>query len=305
MSARREGSWQQFRAAVEEFHIESGEVGENGDNADDLTTSDLPVYQVVRLELQRLGHVEFDKDRNWRVVPPALATIQREGQWVGVVCGARSPKIREDLKALGGWVSCDTLHVPGMPDRLRLLSERFEKLRSAAESIGLFVQENAPVSVLAAVPPVDDPRSRVPAEPPAGPGWMIEGFSTSTLRWCQAKQGDVERVRTGLFRFRMRYQRFHFLRWRSMTFSVPVQVGKYAVMRRRKRRRLLTYDVQRATLSVPAICRPPLLIERALVLCSGLRPRFDQSSGRVEYTDVPWDIARLAAELLRQEVQRR
>jgi hypothetical protein len=45
------------------------------------------------------------------------------------------------------------------------------------------------------------------------------------------------------------------------------------------------------------------LIERALVLCSGLLPHYDQSSGWIEYTGVPRDVARLAAQLLCQEVQ--
>jgi len=308
MSARREGSWQQFRAAVEELHIESGDASENGGDTDNSTASDLPLYQAVRLDLQRLGHVEFfstSTDKDWRVIPPVLPTLQSGEQWMGVVCGARYPVLYDKLRAPNGSVSCEVLDVRGMPDRIRLFSNSFEELRAAARSIGFLVQENAPTAVLSAIPPVDDQRSRVRAEPPEVPGWLIEKFSAGSLRWRQAERKEVERTQTGLFRFRMRYQRFHFLRWKGGSFRVHVQVGKYALLRYRRRRRILNYDIQRAVLSVPAICRPPFLIERALVLCSGLLPRYDRSSGRIEYAGIPKDVARLAAQLLCQEVQTR
>jgi hypothetical protein len=138
---------------------------------------------------------------------------------------------------------------------------------------------------------------------------MIERFVPSTLRWTarnhqnerELEFGDVSKCRTGLFRFRMKYQRFHYLRWRERTYSVHVQVGKYAVLRHRRVRNLLQYDPSQCMLSVPVSCRPPLLIERALILCTGLLPHFDKTAGRLEYA-VPRDIARLAAGLLRQEI---
>ena len=99
----------------------------------------------------------------------------------------------------------------------------------------------------------------------------------------------------------MKYQRFYYLRWRGRNYKVPVQVGKYAVMGTRGAG--LSYDAARGILSVPAICRPPLLVERALVLCSGVLPHFDPSSGRVAYAEVPPDVARLAAQLLCQEMR--
>ena len=52
---------------------------------------------------------------------------------------------------------------------------------------------------------------------------------------------------------------------------------------------------------LPVGCRAPLLIERALVLRTGLLSPVLRGSG-IEYADVPPDIARLAAGLLRQEI---
>ena len=109
------------------------------------------------------------------------------------------------------------------------------------------------------------------------------------------------KTRTGFFQFLMKHQRFYYLRWHGHTYSVPVQVGKYIVMRRK--RGLIAYDATTRALSLPASCRPPLLIERALVLCSGLLPAFDASSRRLEYTCIPPSVARLASQLLWQEVR--
>jgi hypothetical protein len=301
MSARRLGSWQQFRAAVEEFHAEA-----DGDGEDDATKNDpardLPLYQQVRFGLQRLGHVEFSgAESAWRVVPPALSVVT-EKRLKAIVCGARSPGIIDRLNKIGGDISWDVHEQSGMPTRIRLLANRIEDLESVAEAMGFFIQVNAPQALLAAIPPVDDPRSRIPMEPPAGAGWTVERFSPSSLKWSQVERTDLDKTRNGLFRFKMKYQRQYYLRYQWRTFTAPVQVGKFAVLRGKKRK-LFMYSNRRNILSVPAICRPPLLIERALILCSGVLPMVDKSSGLIEYIQVPFEIVRAAMQLLRQEVQ--
>ncbi len=308
MSARGEGSWQQFRSAVEQFHGDSPESLDNGDAGDDVTVGDLPVYQTVRLALERLAHVEFSSAgsaRRWRIVPPALALSGQGAQWIGVLCGARPPALMEELDRLPGALVRDVQVIPGLPDRVRLLASTQEVLYQASELLGLLAQRDAPSALLAAIPPVDDPRSRHPSKAPLVPGWTIHRFVPATLKWEIARYQDVPEAKTGLFRFVMRYQRFHYLQWRGETFWVPVQVGKYAILRRKRIRGIVWYDQARAVLAVPLTCRPPLLIERALVLCSGFLPRFDRTTGRLEYSEVPPGVAQLAAELLRQRVETR
>lgn len=308
MSARGQGSWQRFRSGVEEFHVEPVDSEQDGETGDDATVGDLPLYQAVRLGLERLAHVEFvssGTERRWRVVPPALAVSQQGAEWVGILCGARSPSLGDELRRLPDTLSWDVREMPGMPDRMRLTAPNPEELYRAGERLGLLTQRDAPASLLAAIPPMDDPRSRYAADAPSVPGWTIQRFSPSTLRWEGADYTHVCEAKTGLFRFRMQYQRFHFLRWRGRTFRVPVQVGKYAVLRRSRVRRLVWYDRERAVLSVPVTCRPPLLIERALVLCSGLLARLDPAAGRLVYSQVPPSIAQIAAALLRQEIENR
>lgn len=306
ISARNRGSWSQFRSAVEQFHVEHDKYGDNGENIDDTTKSELPVYQRVRFGLQRLAHVEFSspsEEADWRVVPPSLAIHIQDRKWLGVLCGARSPELLENLNNFNGNLSIVSEEIPGMPDRILMTCADLNTLVDLASDEGIAFQVDAPASVLTAIPSVDDLRCRFPAEPPEGPGWVIEKFSTSKLGWKAAESGDLSRVSTGLFRFRMKYQQFYLLRWRGGTFKVQVQVGKYAVLRHRRVRGLLQYNFKQKLLSVPLSCRPPLLIERALVLCTGLLPKLEKDSGRLVYTEIPIRVARIAAELLRQEIQ--
>ena len=304
LSAKGQGSWSQFRGAVEELCVEQDEGAPSADDEGDrpaTTTSDLPVYQQVRFALQRLAHVEFfcsQVDQGWRVVPPVIALLpSRPGE--GLLCGARSPHL---LEGLGRLDDLDVIGAesPRMPQRLSLRGTP-RAVWSAAAQLGILVQEEAATAILSGVPGVRSPGTWFSTAIPETPGWTVHRFSSSRLRWTETTGTDAKVARTGLFRFVMKHQRFYYLRWRDRTYRVPVQVGKYAVMRRR--RGLLAYDATTETLSIPAVCRPPLLIERALILCSGLLPGFDPASDRVGYTSVPPDVARLAAQLLRQEVR--
>ncbi len=279
------------------------------DNAEEFEfgTGDLPVYQAVRLGLQRLGHVEFFSSTagaDWRVVPAAMAINRvNDTSFVGILCGARPPDLRQHLNASNKLASWDATEQSGLPDRIRVFASSADELTDVATSLSFLSQLDAPESLLAAIPPVDDARSRVPAEPPLTPGWDIHRFSPESLSWKVADAGDLTRVRTGLFRLRMRFQQFYFLKWHRRFFSTHVQVGKYAVLHDRRIRRLVEFSPHSHTLSVPVTCRPPLLVERALVLCSGCLPTLVPGSARLQYSCVSRSVARLASGLLRQELQ--
>ncbi len=299
LSAKGDGSWSQFRAAVEELHVQV-QPSSDDDSEAERPGSDLPVYHEVRLTLQRLAHVEFrpgDAGHAWRVVPPSLAFMPGRGP-CGLLCGARSVAL---LERLGETADLDVLDVEGMPQRVVVRGESEADLAARARALGLHIQESAPVTILCAAPGVRETASWATAEVPATPGWTVHRFSPLQLRWAAIQQDEVGHGAAGLFRFVLKHQRFYYLRWRGGTYQIPVQVGKYAVMGRRQG--ALSYDADTKILSVPAVCRPPLLIERALVLCSGSLPQFDPTSSRVEYTDVPRDVMRLAAQLLYQEVR--
>ena len=300
LSAKGEGSWSQFRGAVEALCVEQDEGSQISDELDraGANGSDLPVYQRNRFALECLGHVEFEADRRWRVVPPVVALLpNNSGE--GVLCGARSSGLLERLDRVG------ELHVtrtdgPGMPQRL-VVRGTPQAVVLAASQLGILVQVNTPTAILSAVPVVRDPTTWHRTEIPETPGWTVHRFSSTHLRWIESMKADMMNRRTAFFRFMMGHQRFYYLRWRGETYGVPVEVGKYVVMR--KTRGLVAHDAARRTLSVPVSCRPPRLIERALVLCSGLLPALDAPSRRLVYTCIPPNVAHLAAQLLMQEAR--
>ena len=125
-------------------------------------------------------------------------------------------------------------------------------------------------------------------------------FSSSQLRWSEVQVGDAIQASSGFFRFNLKFQWLYYLKRHGHSYRVPVQVGKFVVMRRRHG--IVEYDSASRTFRARVSCRPPLLVERGLVLCSGLLPNLSSDSLWLEYTDVPRGDARLAAQLLCQEL---
>jgi len=309
MSARRQGSWQQFRTAVEELHMADSDGDAQGGAEEDAADQyALPLYQALRLNLQRLGHAEFFAGAggsDWRVAPPSLAVTEHARGWLGVVAGARSPRLLQRLKDAATPTELETLSVPACPDHLRIVASELRTLAGIAQRVGLLLQHDAPAAILMSLPPVDDPTVRRLTDLPFGADWRIEQWSASDLGWRAATRDEALSTSLGLFRFSLRHQRHVLFCFRGAAFQVPGQVGKYIVLRRR-RRQVLHYDAAHRRLSVPASCRPPFLVERALILCSGLPPSYEAGSaatGVLRYSDVPEAIASLASALLRQELR--
>lgn len=310
MSARRRGSSAQFRAAVKELHLGADpEVDEEGDDVPD--QSPLHLYQTLRFNLQRVGHAEFfagaGEGAEWRVTPPALAVTRHAHGWFGVVAGARSLSLIDRLHSAADRHGAElrVLALASYPDQMMITADTQGTLAAVAEQAGLLLQDDAPAALLASLPPVDDPRVRHPFELPFGSDWKIERFSPDDLVWRPATLDDARATSAGLFRFSLRYQRHVLFCCKGAAARVPGQVGKYLVLRRR-RRHVLRHDAQSRTLSVPASCRPPFLVERALILCSGSPPSYEgggQRVGSLQYPEIPEDIAAIAAALLRQELR--
>ena len=305
MSARRQGSWQQFRAAVEELHVGgNGDSVEEDDNGPDQFA--LPLYRALRFNFQRLGHAEFFAgagESEWRVTPPCLAVCQTSAGWLGILVGARSRRLLQRLDAVTGLATHEVVEYPAHPDQIIFTATDLAALQDVARGASVSVQMNAPAALLASLPSVDDPSLRHPRQIPFGVGWRIDRFSATSLGWRTASLDDVCTVRRGLFRFSLGHQRYTLFCTHGVAYSIPGQVGKYLVLSRRKRRQVLSYDAQRCSLSVPASCRPPFLIERALVLCSGRPPDYEGGArgGLLRYTDISHGVASFAAALLRQE----
>jgi hypothetical protein len=295
LSARREGSWRQFRQAVQELHSSSGETDFENDD-------EFPLHQQLRLNLQRLAHVEFFAlgcDDGWRVAPPTLAVHSASDGVRGILCGARSPELWNRVIQSAELLTSQILDLPGSPQIIRIDAPEASALSELADRTGLLVQKDAPLAMLLQLPPCSPPKQGYRAsEFPQGADWIIHYFDSRSLVWREGNRCKADTVSIGVFRFRIYFQKpRYFLRWKGITFEMSRAVALYVLLHRH-RHKVLRYNPQAASLSVPAICRPPLLLERALVLCSGLPPSYE--GGRLTYSDVPHSIAKVASELLRQ-----
>lgn len=295
LSARREGSWRQFRQAVEELHSSEGETSCEAND-------EFPLHQQLRLDFERLAHVEFfaaECENGWRVAPPTLATHSVSGGVRGVLCGARSPALRERVARGAEKFKGQVLDALDVPDVIRIVGEDVAGLEELAARVGILFQADAPFAILTHLPPCDPPsRMRSASEFPHGSDWTMHEFDAQKLAWCKIERREAQKVRFGVLRFLIHFQRpRYFLRWKDSTFEMPRAVALYALLHR-YRRDVLRYNRDAAALSIPAICRPPRLLERALVLCSGLPPVY--ADGQLTYLELPPEVVRLAAELLRQ-----
>jgi hypothetical protein len=299
MSAKGSGSWQQFRSAVEQLNMAS-EGSEHEDAG-----SDLPVYQLLRLNLERLAHAEFFWDEtapDWRVCPPSLAVTETESGWMGILSGARSVATLARLSAASGPCVMTTETYAMTPLSRKICATSETAIAAVAERANIAIQLDAPKSILRCLPDIDTLLQ--PAERPFGKDWRVERFSTRALRWKPSQIAHSLKASAGLFRYTLGYRRFCVFVSAGDAFSVSPQIGKFLNLRRRGKS-VLRYDPERLELTFPASCRPPILIERALVLSSGILPSETRDSSGVSlaYSRISPTIASLAATRLCQDLR--
>lgn len=303
LSARKQGSWPQFRSAIENLDLAEDAVESSED-------AGLPLHQRVRYNLERLGHVEFDAAEcgdGWRIVPPVLALSKHDNKAVGILCGARTRRLLEAIEKAATGCLFERLPHAACPDVIRIQADRAEALADFAKQQGILCQLDAPAALLSRLAPADSLKAlRREPLPSSGKDWEVKRFTIENkkMRWQTATVPEANAAGAeGLFRFTRFQTPQYFLREHGETIRVPGALGKYYVLFRR-RRHVLRFDRKRESLSLPAIFRPPMLTERALVLCSGFPPSLDvmHRRPRLTYRDIPEEIAATAAEVLKQDL---
>lgn len=289
MSARTSGSQQSLRAKIAELR-----PGGPGTSA---------TFRQAEWDFSSLGHAEFGAAAdgpNWRIAPPVLAAGGYTGPCRAILCGARSLRLLESLVRRAGDETITIEEQPRAPDVVAVSAPSAHDLAALAASLGLPIQWNAPIAILlSATPPGAIPLDRISM--PIG-GWSVSRFSKSQLSWVESSAREAADVARGLFRFRAdRQPTCHVLVERGEFYACDPASAKYRVLHRaRRRRRPLLYDGNTAELTVPVSCRPPALVERALIVGSGRLPVF--RNGRIVYGRVDWGLAASVAAFLGQRL---
>lgn len=293
LSARREGSWGQFRSAVEEI------ISGKPDGADE----NIACHQEMRFALEQLGHVEFegrDGDRGWWVAPPMLAVSQQPDGFLGVVCGARSSSLVARLKGVSG-PRCEILESSSHPSVIRLSASEIGPVSQAAEDVGLGFQRDTPVRILSRTVRVERLSGSRPGQFPFGKDFEVSRFvvGRTGCKWVPSSNSEATEATEGLYRF-IRFQiPEHYLKQGRRILKVDGQTAKFFLLAQR-RRQVLRYDHRSRTVTVPGICRPPLLIDRALALCTGFPAAYEPKRRTLTYAGISEEIAGTAASLLSQ-----
>src|SRR5207302_1475888 len=90
LSARGSGTWSRYQGALDDMQPD-GTDDEDAIPVDSSSRKRLSLDHRIRLNLERLGHVEFFREQfphGWRIVPPTLScTVTKHGA-IGILCGA-------------------------------------------------------------------------------------------------------------------------------------------------------------------------------------------------------------------------
>ncbi len=291
LSARRSGSWSQYRLAIERFQATLDSSGE----IEGETVGSLPEHQTIRQNLERLAHVEFfTSGGEWRVTPPTLA---HNGDGHAMLCGARTPNILRDLRTASTTFTLSTTLQAKAPDAL-VLAVNEDQAAACAADVRIRFQASAPSTILKTMPPLDDPRYWRPAILPVGQGWEVDRFCVPELVWRSSSLATAIGHSGGLFRFQLAHDRRYFFCANGEIFAIDdPQSGKYLSIAGTGQR-FLSYDETQRCLTVSGMMRPPLLVERALILCAGILPTYILEKRALQYENIPAEIFQLAARAL-------
>lgn len=301
LSAIGDGTWARYRAALDELAVPRTAEDPMDDIDEDVPVKgSLPQHLRIKFNLERLGHAEFfrsDFKNGWRVVPPTLVSMPGRTDARGLLCGARTNQLLTRLRKLAGARKVLVSPQVECPDRIVFKCSSLQELSELATAGRLIFQQAGINRLLTAIPPIDSHHLKTPSELPFGQDWEVNRFSTRSLTWIDSSIDEARGRIFGLFQIRIPFRQEYFLIVQGQAYKLPVQVGKYIVLKR-AHRRVLHYDQEREILSMPVACRPPLLLDRALTLCTGLIPEVVQ--GRLAYHSVEPRHSRAAMRLLRQ-----
>lgn len=286
ISAKRAGSVQSFRGKATE--LDPGAAA-----------SSVAKHRLAEWNLSRLGHAEFGPAADgaeWRVAPPVLAAGDFHGPCRAVLCGARTPAL---VARLAASAEPGQIHVHPQsagPDIIEAAASDAPGLARIAARAGIPIQWNASLALLAACTP---PKAEVleQAALPIG-GWSVARFSRSQLAWAESSARDAAAARSGLFRFKADYATAYILIEDGLPWSCDSSQAKFRILGRRSR--ALAYDITAKAFMARSSCRPPALVERALVVCSGQVPTL--RDGHFVYSRVERHVAAAAAALLGQRL---
>ena len=313
LSAWRDTSWSTFKKCFDEVHRRHAMTPHRVEQENAVFQR----WQTLRL-LSSLGHIDvrFDPQSITVVVaPPALAALPGIGIRRAVLCGSRAPRTTGDLRrvaastGVGVSMQSQTELSPYAPTRVEVQADSDERIRATAEAIGIPYLIRPPARTIAQVSVSLEEYCRDRSwSVEEDLNWHREDFDVQSLRFQPAAEmpplrrlSRYQDPATTIWRYRL---------WRDGQFAeLDPDWGRYALLSTHSRS-ILQFNPTKRKVVVPLGAPLPVLLARALGLCSGYAPhiiqrRSDGGSDRpVRYQafrDVPPSIFNMVADKAGQQ----
>ena len=241
-----------------------------------------------------LGHIELNNMNRWRIAPPVLAAVPTNSQFSNaILSGARTAGLLSRLRAACHRHGAKVVTSPlvDMPALISVTSSNYSGLSAVADEAGAVFQANSPLALLACTPTIQK-WPRTPCAMVNGRVDTARRFSRSKLDWVDSTLDEAKESKHGFFRIQRDWDWVSIIKMGSdKSAYIDDHAGRLIVAQRVK---AASWDLKTETLSIPAQLFPPRLIARALAICSGKPPDYDQTNRRIRFSSVPVEVVKLA-----------
>lgn len=259
-------------------------------------------------DISNLGHAEIDwHSGRWSIAPPSISLLP-DSDCRAVLSGARRAGLvaaaREGDLGLDEIPQAASGSDLAAPTALLVTYGSQSSLRAFATTLGATYSGSAPVRLAARIPAIRPGEQAAP--PPKGSATLQFLESSEDQSYGVAPPDEASRP-DGLYKLEIQGRAAHLYRTEGTWYHVDMAVGMFLELARRgesvvRWRRVRGGRRDLGTVFVDWGAPLPPLHARALVLCSGLVPRFGSAGRTAAYENVPLAVARLIAGSLRQQL---
>ena len=310
LSAWGNVSWQKYRQCFDEIQ----RMSTAPDELSDSLNASLRRWDALRV-LNCLGHADYHFGANEARVaisPPAVVALPGFQSYRAILCGARAPSTVEDARTAAAGAGAeinvtpqDELN-PYAPARVEFRSGESAKIHAVADGMGLPYIENPPGRMLARVSAsLQEYLQGLSWSDTHEINWRRKDFDTGKLRFITP---DASASSTRLSRYQNPTTSLprHWLWKDGMWAEVDLDWGRYAILALTSRQ-ALRYDEEQRKAFVPLGAPLPILLARALALCSGYCPtqsavdRYGAAGRYHAFRDVPPSVFNTIAGKVNQQ----
>ena len=274
-------------------------------NYKDEKNSNWYVWRVIR-NLSALGHIEIlevNRRMSIYINNPSLVRLPSLGKPSYVLTGSRYPNTLELIEKTAKKYEIEIETIPNLTDGI------------APDTIILKIDnpvcsefcDELSIRVLQGYPANDIGKFAVSCEQIlennfAPHALSAENFKTHfDLNKLKFVRGDTDELPALKEHFddRTHERRYYLFNDQNECLNVQKDYARYAFLAMQQKK-ALKYDPMDYELSIPKSLPLPLLLERALTLCSGLCPKYDISEKNVIFEQVPREIGEMIFKKLSQ-----